>query len=87
MTTAINPVAGASLQVPEGWQLVPKVPTVEQECAPDHEDCATPDAARAIYTAMLAAAPPSPLDTVTVKVIGHTPTATSGAYQAGGDHG
>ena len=54
---------------PEGWQLVPKVPTVEQECATDFDDCPTPDAARATYQAMLAAAPPSPLDIVTVKVL------------------
>lgn len=55
--------------VPEGWQLVPKIPTTEMECAPDHEDCQTPDAAKAAYRAMLKAAPPLPLDIVTVSVI------------------
>lgn len=57
------------VEVPEGWQLVPKIPTTEMECAPDHEDCPTPDAARAAYLAILASAPPSPLGIVTVPVI------------------
>ena len=61
---AVEPVA-----VPDGWKLVPIQPTEEMECAVDHENCATPDAAKAAYREMLAAAPPSPLDLITVSVI------------------
>ncbi|MDO1582393.1 hypothetical protein [Rhizobium oryzicola] len=63
------PSPSSHVSVPKGWKLVPEIPTEEMECAPDHEDCATPDAARATYLAMLAKVPPSPLDIVTVEVI------------------
>lgn len=53
----IGKVSAKDVETPEGWRLVPKVPTDEMLCAVDHDDCATPDAAERAYRAMLAAAP------------------------------
>lgn len=79
MENEMNPPSQTDVEVPEGWQLVPIEPTTEMECAPDHEDCPTPDAAKAVYRAMLAAAPPSPLDIVTISVIHPDPRTGGGA--------
>jgi len=44
--------------VPDGWVAVPRKPTYEMETSiQDPEDCATPDAARRVYDAMIAASP------------------------------
>ena len=56
---AIDRLASSAAQVPEGWQLVPKVPTLGMRVAGDKARQNVDDCTRtpAVYRAMLAAAP------------------------------